>query len=149
MAHRKSRSVRHQFYIRAPSRRVFQALTDPAWLVRWLADRAELAPRKGGRYLLAWRNGPEHSGTVLEYVPGKRMTLEWSWPRVDLAGTRLKLSVGSKAGGTLLKIQHTGFPLTERWVKLYGGTEWGWTYFFLNLKSVLERGHDLRSEFDG
>ncbi len=148
MARKASRTVRHQFFIRAPSTRVFKALSDPDWIVRWLADRAELTPRKGGRYTLGWHDGPEHSGRVLDFVKGRRLTLGWSWPGVTLAGTRLKLSVRSKDGGSLLLVEHSGFPRGERWVDLYGGTEWGWTYFFLNLKSVLEAGHDLRSPFD-
>jgi hypothetical protein len=53
------------------------------------------------------------------------------------------------ADGTLLTVEHTGFPRGEEWVELYGGTEWGWTYFAMNLKSVLESGHDLRSPSDG
>lgn len=128
---------------------MFRALVDPAWIVRWLSDRAEMDPRKGGAYLLAWKDGPEHRGEVLDCVPGRRLTLTWSWPGLELTGTRLSMSVAAKGRGTLLKVEHRGFPRTERWVDLYGGSEWGWTYFFLNLKSVLENGHDLRSPLDG
>ncbi len=127
---------------------MFRALTEPAWLVRWLSDRAELDARTGGRYRLAWRDGPEHEGTVLECVPPRRLTLAWSWPGVALAGTRLRLTLDGAPGGTLLTVEHTGFPRGERWTDLYGATEWGWTYFFLNLRSVLELGHDLRSSRD-
>jgi hypothetical protein len=68
---------------------------------------------------------------------------------VELDGTILSLSVRAKFGGTLLQIEHTGFPKAERWTDLYGGAEWGWTYFAMNLKSLLENGHDLRSRHDG
>lgn len=149
MGPRRTRSVQHQFFIRTSPRRVFRALIEPEWLVRWLADRADMDPRKGGTYLLVWKGGPEHRGDVLECVPGRRLTLAWSWPGVGLTGTRLRMSVRPKGSGTLLEVKHSGFPRTDRWVDLYGGTEWGWTYFFLNLKSVLEQGRDLRSPLDG
>jgi hypothetical protein len=59
------------------------------------------------------------------------------------------LSVEPKDDGCLLRVDHEGFPKLEDWTDLYGGAEWGWTYFALNLKSVLETGHDLRSKYDG
>lgn len=41
------------------------------------------------------------------------------------------------------------FPREEKWTAPYGGAEWGWAYFAINLKSVPETGQDLRSERDG
>jgi len=142
-------TLNHQYLIRAAPDDVFRAITDPQWLTRWLCDRAELAPRKGGSYLLAWNGGPTHTGTLVDYRPGRRIAFAWSWPGVKLAGTVFSLSVKAKDGGTLLMIEHTGIPRERHWAELYGGAEWGWTYFALNLKSVLETGHDLRSKYDG
>jgi hypothetical protein len=48
----------------------------------------------------------------------------------------------------VLKFTHSGIPRDEKWVELYGGAIRGWTYFGMNLKSVLEHGHDLRSDND-
>lgn len=144
-----TRTVSHQYFIAARTERVFRAISQPAELVRWLADDAELSPTKGGGYRLSWKDGPTHTGTVLEFVRGRRLTLSWEWPGVALKGTRLKLAVSRRGDGSLFTIEHSGFPRQERWVDLYAGAEWGWTYFALNLKSVLETGHDLRSKFDG
>jgi uncharacterized protein YndB with AHSA1/START domain len=144
-----ARSVSHQYLIRTPPSAVFAALTESGWLTRWLCDQAELSPRKGGTYRLSWKDGPTHSGTIREFLPGKRVALAWSWPGVDLAGTVLSFEVEAREGGTLLHVEHTGFPRLEQWTDLYGGAEWGWTYFAMNLKSVLEKGHDLRSKPDG
>jgi uncharacterized protein YndB with AHSA1/START domain len=149
MATKNGRSVDHQYFIRATPDVVFRALTDPKQLTRWLCDHAELAPKKGGTYLLGWNDGPTHTGRIVDFRGGHRIALAWSWPGVDLEGTVFSLSVASKDGGTLLRVEHSGFPRLERWTELYGGAEWGWTYFALNLKSVLETGHDLRSKYDG
>jgi uncharacterized protein YndB with AHSA1/START domain len=145
----KTRDIEHQYFIHAPREKVFRAITDPEWLVKWLADRAELESRRGGAYLLGWNNGPTHTGTVLGFKQGSHLSLGWGWPGVELKGTVLKLSVSTMGDGTLFRIEHLGFPRQGKWVDLYGGAEWGWTYFAMNLKSVLEHGHDLRSEFDG
>ncbi len=149
MAATGTRSVSHQYFVRASPARVFEAITDPRMLVTWLADRAEGTDRKGARYSLGWDGGPTHTGTILDLAPGKSVTFAWSWPGVDLQGTEFKLSVEPKDDGALLVVEHSGFPKDEKWTDLYGGAEWGWTYFALNLKSVLENGHDLRSRLDG
>jgi len=145
----KTRAVGHQYFIRAPPKQVFDALTNPGILVKWLADRAEISPEKGGSYLLGWNGGPTHTGTIIEFDPGRTIAFSWEWPGVSLKGTVFRLSVEPREGGTVLSVEHTGFPKLERWTDLYGGAEWGWTYFALNLKSVLETGHDLRSRYDG
>ena len=149
MPTKASRAVNHQYFIRSPTKRTFDALTNPKILVKWLADRAELTPRKGGSYLLSWNGGPTHTGTVIEFRPGKSIALSWAWPGVTLQGTVFRLSVTPKGRGSILSVEHTGFPKSDRWADLYGGAEWGWTYFALNLRSVLETGRDFRSKYDG
>ena len=149
MSREETRAVDHQYFIRAAPGRTFEAISTPEMLVKWLADRAELSPHKGGSYRLGWTGGPTHTGKVLEFEPGKKIALAWEWPGVSLRGTVFQLSVEPKGDGSLLRVEHSGFPKEEKWADLYGGAEWGWTYFALNLKSVLETGHDLRSEHDG
>ncbi len=144
-----TRAVSHQYFLRAPPEKVFEALTDPKLLVTWLCDQAEISPHQGGRYSLGWKDGPTHTGTIVSFEPGASITFAWEWPGVDLRGTTFRLSVEAKDDGTLLEVSHTGFPRLAKWVDLYGGAEWGWTYFAMNLKSVLETGRDLRSRYDG
>lgn len=149
MPSKKARAVSHRYFIRASPERTFEAITNPTMLVTWLADRAELSPEKGGDYLLGWTDGPTHTGKILEFEPGKHIAFAWQWPGVSLRGTVFRLVVEPKHDGSLLRVEHEGFPNLDRWTDLYGGAEWGWAYFAMNLKSVLEHGHDLRSEFDG
>lgn len=149
MATKTKRSVSHHYFIRAAPDSVFRALTDAKWLTRWLCDRAAFSPKKGGKYLLAWNDGPTHTGSIVAFREGRRVALAWTWPGVELHGTVLSLSVTAKDGGTVLNVEHTGFPRMEKWTELYGSAEWGWTYFAMNLKSVLEHRHDLRSDTDG
>jgi uncharacterized protein YndB with AHSA1/START domain len=149
MATKTQISVGHQYFIRSTPEAVFRAITDPQLLTRWLCDRAELSPKKGGTYALGWNDGPTHTGTIVDFRKGQRIAFEWTWPGVTLRGTVFSLSVKAKDGGTILTVEHRGFPRLPRWTELYGGAEWGWTYFAMNLKSLLEKGHDLRSKYDG
>lgn len=150
MAPAKTRSIRQQYYIRASPKKVFKAISDPERLTRWFLKDAKLSPRKRGRYTFVWEGGYSHSGTVLEFIRGKSLTL--TWPQFDgetpLGDTKLKLSVESKGDGSLLKILHSGYQKDEAWVEPYAGTHSGWAYFVMNLKSVLEHGNDLRSKHD-
>jgi uncharacterized protein YndB with AHSA1/START domain len=146
----RSRSVRNQYYIRAPPKKVFRALTDPKRITRWFADRAELSTRKGGRYLFAWKGGPTHTGKLVEFVRGETVTFAWQWPGLEDAGTtRFKLAVEPRGKGTIVRVTHSKIPGGKKWDDLYAGAIWGWTYFMMNLKSVLETGYDLRSRHDG
>ncbi len=149
MAETTTRAVDHQYFIRAKPPAVFRALTEPAWLTRWLCDTAEVSLQKGGSYRLGWKDGPTHEGTIVDFVPGTRIAFAWKWPGVELDGTIFSFAIEPQEGGVLLRVLHTGFPRREEWADLYGGAEWGWTYFAMNLKSVLEHGHDLRSKQDG
>jgi uncharacterized protein YndB with AHSA1/START domain len=150
MARRRTRTLRNQYFVRASPKKVFRAITEPKRLTRWLCDTAELSPRKGGRFSLGWTDGPTHQGKLLEFVRGRSVTFGWTWPGLDeVPVTRFKLSVEPKGKGTLLRVTHAGIPSGEKWTDLYAGAVWGWTYFAMNLKSVLETGEDLRSRFDG
>lgn len=149
MSETSSRAIDHQYLVHADPEAVFRAISDPDWLVRWLCDTAALEARPQGAYRLGWAGGPTHAGELAEFVPGRKVSFAWSWPGVSLAGTVFSLEVEPADGGALLRVQHRGFPRTEEWTDLYGGAEWGWTYFAMNLKSVLETGRDLRSPRDG
>jgi len=146
---RASRTVEMPIFVRAPPKTVFRALTSPEILRHWFMDRATLEPRKGGRYAFEWTGGPTHTGTVLEFVRDRRITLGWQWPGQERLGTtRLRISVAPKAGGTVVTFAHSGFGTGGPWQDLYEGAIRGWTYFLMNLKSVVENGHDLRSPYD-
>ncbi|MCI4343237.1 MAG: SRPBCC domain-containing protein [Thermoplasmata archaeon] len=149
MAPRTTRTIRSPIFIHASTKQVFRAITEPELMTRWFMDRASLTPRKGGTYAFSWEDGPTHTGTVLEFVRGKRLTLTWQWPGHErLPRTTLRLSVEPREGGSVLTFTHSGFRKHGAWVDLYDGAIRGWTYFQMNLKSVLENGHDLRSPYD-
>jgi uncharacterized protein YndB with AHSA1/START domain len=149
MAQTKTRTLQLPIFIHAPRTQVFKAITEPALLTNWFVDQATISPRKGGNYAFTWEDGPTHSGTVLEFDRGNALTLTWQWPGKEQMGvTRLRLTVVSRHGGTLLTFTHSGFQKSEAWRDLYEGAIREWTYFMFNLKAFLETGRDLRSPYD-
>jgi uncharacterized protein YndB with AHSA1/START domain len=148
MAPRKL-SVDQAYFYRTTPERLFRAISDPRWLDRWFLEKAELTPRAGTRYRFEWPGGYAHRGRVLEFVPGRRLVLSWpNGPVSDRFTTRVTLSVRRAGAGTFLKVHHAGFPATPVGIAQYGGTQSGWGYYLLNLRSVLEHEVDLRSPRD-
>lgn len=148
MSSNKTLQVDRQFFIHASPRKVFEAISTPSGLASWMVVRAELPREEGARYELEFDGGWRHHGTVDRFQARRSIALAWAWKGVPLKGTILTLSVRSKNGGALFRVVHRGFPREQKWVELYGISEWGWTYYGMNLKSVLETGHDLRSPWD-
>lgn len=144
------RTVIHQYYIKAPSAKVFKAISDNKELTRWFLAKASLDKEKGGDYKFTWQGGYTESGKVLDYVPGKRLSLSWPgyWKKRLLGWTRATFTVENRGKGTLLKLRHSGYGSSEAWIWNYALTHAGWSYYLTNLKSVLERGSDLRSRLD-
>ncbi|HTT46232.1 MAG TPA: SRPBCC domain-containing protein [Thermoplasmata archaeon] len=149
MPRRTTRTLRLPIFLHASPKRVFKWISTPERLTRWLCDSASLPARTGGTYRLGWDGGPTHSGRVLDFTRGAGFTLAWQWPGKERLGTtRLRLSIEAKDDGTVLRFTHSGFQRTGEWVDLYEGAIRGWTYFMMNLKSVMEAKHDLRSPYD-
>jgi uncharacterized protein YndB with AHSA1/START domain len=149
MSSSKIIAVDRQFFIRASVAPVFDAISTARGLASWMVVRADLPARAGARYELEFDGGWRHVGSVERFRAGRSIALTWAWDSVPLKGTVLTLSVQAKRGGTLFHLVHSGFPRETKWMDLYGVTEWGWTYYGMNLKSVLESHHDLRSPSDG
>jgi len=94
MVTRKTRTIRLPIFVHASPKRVFDAITRPELLTRWFMDRATISPRKGGSYAFTWEGGPTHTGQIVDFVRGKRMTLTWQWPGLEKLGvTKLRLTV--------------------------------------------------------
>ena len=145
----KKRVIEQEYYYDATPEVVFRALTVPKELKKWFLSDAKISPKEGSSYTFTWEGGFSHAGKVERVEPGRKLVL--SWPdkiKGKLYETQAAFTLKKKGKGTLLKVKHTGFKKGDNWIWLFGAVQSGWAYYLTNLKSVLSRGTDLRSEFD-
>jgi uncharacterized protein YndB with AHSA1/START domain len=97
--------------IPAPPEAVFAAWTDPKLIERWLASRARIDARPGGRFRL--ESGQEHSsgGEYWEFAPGRRLVQTWIYegPISPAGRAETLLTVDfreAKPGSTEITLKH-------------------------------------------
>ncbi len=97
-------------FLAAPPPRVWQALTDPAILARWLMP-SDFEPRVGKRFTFVPDCPTSWEGNVtcevLELVPGERMV--WSWQTSGMEQpTHVVFELSPSGSGTRLRLRHLG-----------------------------------------
>lgn len=118
--------------IPAPAHTVFDYFVDPALLVRWMGDRAEVEPNDGGRYDLDI-NGVLVRGSIIESRPPKRLVLAWGHQgskELPPGSSRVEIDLIETADGeTIVELRHHGLPVSE--LDQHGV---GWSHFLERLR---------------
>ena len=107
-------------------------------MVKWWLVKAHVDLREGGDFDFDWLNGFHLSGKIMRFEKGEAVSFSWSQQ------TTAAFEVFKKGGGSLLKLQHGNFKDSQP----FGLASSRWGYYLMNLKSVLDRGTDLRSKDD-
>lgn len=145
-------AVVSEIHIAAPPERVFQALIDPKQVMSWWTspdcqiESFAMEPRKGGRWTYDTKqsklnvNGVTKfhcDGEVLEYDPPRRLAYTWiaNWHDDKTRRTVVRWELTPKAGGTQLKITHSGLAQEASSRKDYSS---GWTGVVGALKMFVE-----------
>jgi uncharacterized protein YndB with AHSA1/START domain len=138
--------------IAAPAERVFQALTSPGELGRWFTNPEcpvkfwEMDARVGGHYGYATVKGTvvvngatefECHGEILEFDPPRLLTYSWiaSWHNDKSQRTIVRWELTPEAGGTRVKVTHSGLAQEDVARKDYSG---GWPGVLTMLKQFVE-----------
>src|SRR5512135_1268841 len=93
--------------INAPAEEAYRAFTKAMTLREWLCDFAQVEPRKGGRFYVAWNDGEYASGEYTALEPGKRVAFTWLGKRDPAAG-QVKVTLALTGDGTLVTVVHSG-----------------------------------------
>ena len=108
-------SVEVDEFLPHPPERVWQALTDPALLARWLMPN-DFKPVIGHVFTFRTEPVPQHGFdgvvhcTVLTLEPPRLMTFSW---RSGVLDTVVRWSLVPEGAGTRLLIMHDGFDDTD------------------------------------
>lgn len=132
-----SGDVRQSIEIAAPPERVFQALTDPQQMDKWLSRGAKVEPRAGGRYDYGWTSDnvggcdPMGPMKIIEIVPNRRIVHDWHYHGVV---SRVCWELEPRGGKTVVTLTHTKFDDDIT----HGGFTQGWSAFLLMLRELTQ-----------
>src|SRR5438067_1352737 len=106
--------VQREIRIDAAPSTVFEFLTDPAKMVRWMGTEAVLDPRPGGDYGVDINGHERVSGEVIEIIPDRRLVFTWGWEDKALpvapGESTVEISLEPDGAGTLLRLTHRDLP---------------------------------------
>jgi len=131
-----------RFYPHSPDR-VWQALTDPAHLEKWLMPSTGFVdPQVGTQFVFTVPTQPpgEIACKVLAIHPGRQVTLRW----VDLRAQRparwtLDWTIHPQGHGTRLLLTHSGFDTSDRRQKMArNGMKRMWNRVLVQLDALLQ-----------
>ena len=103
----ETRTLRFERALPRPVEKVWAALIAPERIGDWLCADAEVEPRLGGRFHLAFRNGPHTmTGVITRFEPPH--VLEYTWPENAAKGHSLVLwELSATPTGCRLVLTHT------------------------------------------
>jgi uncharacterized protein YndB with AHSA1/START domain len=102
-------------HINAPPEVVFPYFTDPALIVTWIGDRAELDPRSGGVFSLDMGEVVAR-GNYITVEPPYRVVFSWGIPGSDPlppGGSTVEVVLTPDGDDTMVVLTHRGLPSTH------------------------------------
>jgi uncharacterized protein YndB with AHSA1/START domain len=122
--------------------KIWRALTQPHLIQEWLMKN-NFEPVVGHQFRLRSDPQPGWSGVidceVLVVEPNKTLAYTWNAGAAKLAiQSVVTLSLTPTAGGTLLRMEQTGFGQDQH--QNYQGAKYGWQHFFGKLEQVVAAG---------
>jgi uncharacterized protein YndB with AHSA1/START domain len=129
--------ILHQFPIKVPVQRVFDAVSMPAGLDVWWTKRSAGQPAEGAEYQLWF--GPEYEwrAIVSRSVPNAEFELKITHAHEDWLGTRVGFHLTQKNGVTEVRFHHTGWPSENDHYRI---SCYCWAMYLRLLARYLERG---------
>lgn len=135
-----TRTVRDEIEIAAPVEAVWRALTEAEELVRWFPLEAKVTPGTGGNIWLRWDDLATWDQRIQLWEPNHHLRTTYT---KDIGPTPVEIAIDfhleARAGGTVLRVVHSGFGPDASWDEEYHGVRLGWRYELNSLRLYLER----------
>ncbi len=142
-AEKKTRKFELEIDLKQTPARVWRALSEAEELARWFPMSAAVEPRVGGRYRLDWKEPWKFAHEIEAWEPGKRLRLLDA--KTDQAGNPvthvIDFQLENHAGGTRLRLVHSGFSQDAEWDEEFDGISRGWDFELYLLRHYLDH-HD-------
>ncbi len=118
--------------------KLYKMWTEPKLLCKWFLTGAKVELKKGGEYVFMWVMDSKESGKVLAVQKNSLF-------RFTFVGCKCEVKFKKRGKECIVNLRQYNIPTDERYkVGTHMSCQIGWTFFFANLKSVLETGKDLR-----
>ena len=128
-------------HIDAPPERVWDYLTRPEAIIRWMGEYALLEPEPGGRFTVDVQGAPVR-GQFLRLEPPRRLVISWGYAgsdRLPPGASTVEVRLTPDGSGTRVDLEHRDLPPAERL-----GHAVGWAHYVARLAAaaVGEAGPD-------
>jgi uncharacterized protein YndB with AHSA1/START domain len=135
-----------------PAMAVWQMWTNPEQVVTWLAAKADIEPRHGGRFELFWDETPEHNSTlgctITAFEPYSELAFTWRGPEhlealMPAGSTTVALRLTGDHQASTLYLLHTGWGSGAEWA---AAREWqveAWQNALGGLKALVAMAQQM------
>jgi uncharacterized protein YndB with AHSA1/START domain len=107
--------IERQVFIPARPETAFRFLVEPELMARWIGRVQFATAEEGGLFRLQFTFGQGHTatGVFTEVSPPERLAFSFGWEGYDTfppGRSLVEIQLRPQAGGTVLKLKHSGFP---------------------------------------
>jgi len=98
--------------VAAPPEVVFPYFTDPALIVTWIGERADLDPRPGGMFALDFASTAAR-GRYVAVEPPRRVVFTWGIPEdgtLPPGASTVEVVLAADGDGTIVHLTHRDLP---------------------------------------
>lgn len=142
-----SNTIRREIHFPEPREQVWLAIADAAALEGWMFPN-DFEPRVGHRFTFRVPGNPKMNFDgltvrceVLECEPPRSLVFSWSAGGA-VENTRVSFQLEADGEGTRLRLEHSGFDLTQPFgTQAFKGAEFGWAKMLKQLAAVVAGGN--------
>jgi len=129
--------ILHDFPIKAPLEKVFEAVSTPEGLSAWWTLDSDGHPTLGASYRLGFGPGYQWEGVVTSLVPDELIEWEIVAPDPDWHGTRVGMRLERSGQDTRVHFHHVGWPSSN---DHYRTSNYCWAMYLRLLGRWVETG---------
>jgi uncharacterized protein YndB with AHSA1/START domain len=117
---------------------IFELISDPAKIIRWMGASAKLEPQAGGVFAVDINKEALMRGEILEVEPNRRVVFSFGWEGqgpIAPGSSTVEIDLIAEGKATLVRLTHTGLPAEER-----ANHAEGWNHYLARLAIVAVGG---------